>query len=969
MFRENFRKNLVVGHLNINGFRNKFCEMYNVLNDGLVDIMGFSETKIDESFTNAQFNVNNFKMYRKDRNSRGGGLLFYARSDLPQRIRSDLECKTMHEVEHMVLEVILKREKFLFILMYNPPNIAKEHCAKVLSELLDKCLCECKSVFVLGDLNTNFLLEKHALCELLSMYNLSNVIQKPTCFKNASNPSLVDVLLTNAKSRVASHVNFCCGTSDFHNYVGVALKLHAPRQEPRTVVYRSYKKFNEGKFLTDLSYAPFHVCSVFDDVEDKLWFHNALLDAIVNEHAPLKRKKVKNAQLPYMNGELRKAINVKAMLKRKYHKCPANATWEKFRKQRNLVTTLKRNSLQKYFDERCNLESQNVKTFWRTMEPFLSDKKSKETSVILSKEDGSLIHDQRKVCNAFNQHFINTADDVTQNQIRCSSVEEVIAMSEHHESIASIRGEANPETSFSFQCVDSSQILREVKKLKAGASSGYDGIPVKVLKLGAEILSHSLRPIINECISMSLYPSDLKRAEVRPIFKKKDPMKAENYRPVSILTSVSKIFERIICEQMMNFFDNIFSPMIGAYRKKHSCANVLLKCTEDWKLSLDRGETVGCILMDLSKAFDVIPHDLLVSKLFAYGFTTDSCQLILSYLSHRPQRVKVGSSRSEWMCTKRGVPQGSIVGPILFNIFLNDLMFSLQNMCTIYNYADDNTLSFCHRDPSHVKATLEEAASHAIEWFKRNSMKVNPTKFQALVIYGARTDNKIECFNLSDGVEINVEKNVKLLGCFLDSKLNFSSHVHEVSKKCSRQINVIARLSHHLSAQCKLKIFQAFVLSNLDYCSVIYHHCGQTDAKELERIQKRFLRYVYLDFTSPYSELLKASKQTTLYERRIRQTLECIFKIKNDLMPPTQSSMFSIRQTTHNLRGTDLFIHPVFHNQYGQRSLRIQGPKLWSKLPDEWRCINDFKPFKDAVKNFKSSCRCGTCPFCTFMNL
>jgi hypothetical protein len=193
------------------------------------------------------------------------------------------------------------------------------------------------------------------------------------------------------------------------------------------------------------------------------------------------------------------------------------------------------------------------------------------------------------------------------------------------------------------------------------------------------------------------------------------------------------------------------------------------------------------------------------------------------------------------------VPQGSIVGvgPTLFKVFINDLMLSLRNICTVYNYADDNTLSFCHPDPSIVKATLENAANHAIEWFERNDMKVNPSKFQALVIYGRKTERIIQSFNLSSGVEIKPENDVKLLGCIIDEKLNFSAHVKELSKKCSKQINIMARLCHHLSTECKLKIFQAFLLSNLDYCSSIYHHCTKTDAKNLERIQKRFLRNMF----------------------------------------------------------------------------------------------------------------------------
>ena len=528
-FRRNFYKNFLFYHLNINGLRNKFCEIFDVLNNGFVDVMGLSETKIDSSFMTSQFNVCNFKIYRKDRNSRGGGIMFYVRSDLPQRIRPDLECNINSEVEHLVLEVILRKEKFIFILMYSPPNVAKEKTIQTMSNVLDKCCCECKTLYVMGDLNVNCLLDNHALSETFEMYNLKNIIQGPTCFKNVSNPSLLDVILTNSLPRISSHVNVTTGVSDFHNLVGAAMKLHVPKPEPRIITYRSYKRFDEKKFQNDLWHAPFHVSKIFDDVDDQMWFHGALLSNLVNDHAPLKTKKITKTQLPYMNGELRKAINVKAMLKRKYDKFQTNAAWSNYKRQRNLVNSLKRKSLKKYFDTKCNKETLSSKTFWNTMKPFLSDKVCDESNITLFKE-GLLMNDQGSVCTAFNDYFINVACNA--EEARVTSVEESLKMHERHSSIRNIRQARAPDSTFSFCPVQPSQTLQKLKHLKLNASSGYDFIPAKLLKLGSEALSISLTPILNACISMSTYPPDFKRAEVRPIHKKNDPMNVENYRPV-----------------------------------------------------------------------------------------------------------------------------------------------------------------------------------------------------------------------------------------------------------------------------------------------------------------------------------------------------------------------------------------------------------------------------------------------------
>ena len=409
--------------------------------------MGLSETKIDSSFMTSQFNVCNFKIYRKDRDSRGGGLLFYVRSDLPQRIRSDLECSTISDVEHMVLEVILRKEKFIFILMYSPPNVPKEKVIQVMSNVLDKCFCECKTLYVIGDLNVNCLLGDHALLETFVMYNLKNIIQGPTCFKNVSNPSLLDVILTNSLPRIASHVNVTTGVSDFHNLVGAAMKIHIPKPEARIITYRSYKNFDEKKFQKDLWHAPFHVSTIFDDVDDQIWIHGALLNHLVNDHAPIKTKKITNTQLPYMNGELRKAINVKAMLKRKYYKFQTNAAWSNYKRQRNLVNSLKRKSLQKYFDTRCNKEALNRKTFWSTMKPFLSGKSCDESNIVLFK-DGLLMHDQGNVCTVFNDYFINVACNA--EEANETSVQESVEMHERHPSIHDIRQARAPGSTISF---------------------------------------------------------------------------------------------------------------------------------------------------------------------------------------------------------------------------------------------------------------------------------------------------------------------------------------------------------------------------------------------------------------------------------------------------------------------------------------------------------------------------------------
>ena len=297
--------------------------------------------------------------------------------------------------------------------------------------------------------------------------------------------------------------------------------------------------------------------------------------------------------------------------------------------------------------------------------------------------------------------------------------------------------------------------------------------------------------------------------------------------------------------------------------------------------------------MDLSKAFDCISHDLIIAKLAAYNIYDTSLKLIFSYLKNRKQCVRINNTYSNFENIITGVPQGSIVGPLLFDFSINDLFFFIESS-SIYHFAHDNTLAARANTISDLINKLESDSNIAIEWFKMNKMIVNPDKFQAMVLNKKRFDLTNTNFQVDNQV-IKLVSSVELLGIQIDDKLNFNLYISKICKSAANQLNVLIRLKQFLSFHAKEVLINSYIISNFNYCPLVWMFSSTQSLNKIENLQKRALRFLYDDFEASYEDLLSKGGKSKMNVRRLRTLCVEIYKTLNDLNPSFMNNIFKLK--------------------------------------------------------------------------
>ena len=540
------------------------------------------------------------------------------------------------------------------------------------------------------------------------------------------------------------------------------------------------------------------------------------------------------------------------------------------------------------------------------------------------------------------------------------SVEKAVKKYKNHPSIRKIK-ECCELNQFEFKPVTVNEIHLQIQKLNTNKSSPLNSIPAKILKHNADIFAILLQKIFNSNLAECYFPKELKAGEISSLFKSLDAFIKKNYRPITVLSSVSKIYERVLENQIKSHALSFLSPLLCGFREGYGTQHALLRLIETCKKTLDKGGFAGALLMDLSKAFDCLNHELLIAKLSAYGFSPNALRLVHSYLSERKQRVKINGSFSTWRETMIGVPQGSVLGPLLFNIYLNDLFMFVKD-AQICNYADDTTIYACDSNIEGVIATLESDALKIAEWFPNNCMKLNEDKCHLMVFGDKSNDVSVNVGRIT----IKESTEEKLLGVILDKKLCFKQQIKSMCKKAGQKLHALSRISYFLDTDQLKRIMKTFILSQFNYCPLVWMSCDRTLNNKINRIHERALRIAYKDMTSDYDTMLLRDNAVRIHIRNLQLLMTEVYKTKWELNPSFMKQIFVEKRSSYGLRGChDLLLPQVRTTCNGLETISFRGCRLWQALPNDIKQSETLSSFKRRIKVWRGvECNCRLCrPF------
>ena len=693
-----------------------------------------------------------------------------------------------------------------------------------------------------------------------------------------------------------------------------------------------YSKFDEGNFIADFN--NLNLDYLYDDqtdVNEKFNRFLTKLEDVVKKHAPLKKltkRDIKFRNKPWINSRIQKMMRLRDNILRTIRKKPDSAKCLLYKKLRNRVVIELKESKTNYFHNYFNNNSKNMKLLWSGIKSIINIKNSQVNVVNKLKDsNGNITTDPAAMASRFNDFFVNVADSITKKIPRSPK------------SPLDYLGHENPH-SFFISPTAPFEVSDVINALKSGKSIGPNSIPIKLLKIISPYISSPLSQIINESFQSGIFPEKMQHAKVIPLFKKGCPETVSNYRPISLLSVFSKITEKLMYKRLYHFLNvhEILYNLQFGFRASHSINHALVSLTESIKNSLDN-KHFGCgIFIDLQKAFDTVNHQTLLNKLNHYGIRGKALAWFSSYLSNRTQCVSVNGHISSHLKVTCGVPQGSVLGPLLFLIYINDLPKSSKKL-SFYLFADDTNIYFESENLSQLEKVVNNELKHIKKWLDVNKLALNVDKTN-FIIFHSRQHSLSKSVNIKIGKEhVKQAKYVKFLGLLLDENLSWRYHLSELRKKLARTSGIFLKIRHLLPTSVLVSLYYSLFASFLQYGIIVWGLTHDTFIKPIYILQKKVLKAItFKNSSSPSTPIFYDLKILKLYDLFHLKLLTLVYECINLISPIFFHNFFDNLTSVHqyNTRQAckgDIFMTQKNTLQYGLRSIKYAGAKSWNEIP------------------------------------
>ena len=650
---------------------------------------------------------------------------------------------------------------------------------------------------------------------------------------------------------------------------------------------------------------------------------------------------------PWITSGILKSINFKDKLYKTLMQTSKDSTdypvlLSNFKVYKNIIRRSIMLAKRDYYRNAFNRYSTNMKKTWQTISQTLNRRKrDRDFPQEFKLANGNTISEPKKIANAFNDFFIGIGDGGVSNE------------STNNDFNRYMPSKANCTLMFEPITVDT--ISRIISGLKPKTSTGIDNISNKLLKFVKNVISEPLSIIINQMLKLGIFPDLLKISKVVPLYKKDDDSNLSNYRPISLLPSISKIFEKVLLEQLTTYLDNnnlIHNHQYG-FRKRHSTEYAALHIVDYLNYEMDLKRTPINLYLDLSKAFDSLSHKILISKLKHYGICDIALKLMKSYLENRKQYVQFDTCTSDMKSIRNGVPQGSILGPLLFLIYINDF----PNSSKLFNflmYADDTTLFCCLEDikSDNKELVLNNELQRVHSWLKANRLSLNVKKTKYMLFRKQkRTDIRELNLRISNDA-IQPVDDFNFLGLHINSKLNWETHTNVISKRMSRAVGVIKKLQLVFPKTILLTIYNALILPHINYCLLSW---GSASAvKTIFTIQKRAIRAIssagYNAHTEPLFKFFNVLKVEDIYNYRL---LVLYYNLKHKNVPYHIASFLpktSIARERYPIRKSRL--QPPLHaHEYITKTCKYRLPVFLNSINNNSENSDILRNIIDEINN------------------